>query len=58
MRRIVTWVHLSHVNGAANALEIRAEALGTLMISGAGAGKTETGFALLSELLEIQKRIR
>lgn len=46
---------LARIAGVRNALEIRTDALGTLMIAGPGAGSIETGFALLSDLIKIQR---
>lgn len=45
---------LARIEGAQNAVEIQTDALGTLMLAGPGAGSTETGFALLSDLIKIQ----
>lgn len=47
---------LAHVMGAMNAISFTTEELGTTTISGAGAGKKETGFALLSDLLSIHRQ--
>jgi len=48
---------LSRVDGTANILEIQTEALGKVAITGPGAGRIETGFAVLCDLLEIQKSL-
>jgi homoserine dehydrogenase len=39
--------------GATNALTIRTDALGEMTIVGPGAGRTQTGFAMLNDLLRI-----
>lgn len=44
---------LAGVMGAQNALSLETDLLGTVTIQGAGAGKTETGFSILSDLLAI-----
>lgn len=44
---------LSGVNGATNAVSIRNDTLGEITIVGPGAGKRETGFSLLADLLKI-----
>jgi homoserine dehydrogenase len=49
---------LSKITGAINAINFTTDILGNVMISGPGAGKKETGYALLSDLLYIKKRRR
>lgn len=53
-------VELSHplagVGGAANAVTISTDTLGEITIVGPGAGRRETGFALLNDLITIQTR--
>lgn len=53
-------VELSHplaaVMGATNALTIRTDALGEVTIVGPGAGRKQTGFSMLNDLLHIVRR--
>jgi homoserine dehydrogenase len=49
---------LAGVNGAANALTFSTTLLGEVTLSGAGAGRVETGFAILSDLLAIHRKAR
>jgi homoserine dehydrogenase len=49
---------LSHVNGVRNALCFKTDLLGEVMISGPGAGKLETGFAILNDILAIHRDAR
>jgi homoserine dehydrogenase len=46
---------LAGVMGAQNALSLETDLLGKITIQGAGAGKTETGFAILSDMLAIHR---
>lgn len=46
---------LAAVSGALNAITYETDLLGPVTLSGAGAGKTETGFSLLIDLLTIAK---
>ncbi|MDC0534759.1 homoserine dehydrogenase [Francisellaceae bacterium] len=46
---------LAGVSGATNAIAIDTDLLGKVAVSGPGAGKIETGFALLSDLLAINR---
>ncbi|MGM0899057.1 MAG: homoserine dehydrogenase [Bacillota bacterium] len=46
---------LASVSGALNAITYETDLLGPVTLSGAGAGKTETGFSLLIDLLTISK---
>jgi homoserine dehydrogenase len=48
---------LANVRGAANAVTFVTDLLGAVSITGAGAGKRETGFALLADLLDIHRRV-
>ena len=52
-------VDLSHplagVGGAANALTFTTDLMGDVTITGAGAGRTETGFSILVDILEINR---
>jgi homoserine dehydrogenase len=48
---------LANINGPTNALTLTTDVLGEITIVGPGAGKEETGYALLNDLLEINKRI-
>jgi homoserine dehydrogenase len=47
---------LAGVRDAGNAVTIRTEELGEVTIAGPGAGRRETGFALLSDLITIARR--
>jgi len=49
---------LAGVMGATNAMTIRTEALGEVTVVGPGAGRAQTGFALLNDLVHIQMRRR
>ena len=44
------------ISDATNALKITSNILGDTTIVGAGAGKTETGFALYNDIISIFKR--
>jgi len=46
---------LSNINGVTNAIEFTTEYLGKTMITGPGAGKLETGYAVFSDVLSIIK---
>ncbi len=46
---------LSKITGSINAINFTTDILGNVMISGPGAGKRETGYALLSDLLSINE---
>ncbi len=55
--RLVEVSHpLAGVSGATNAATIRTDALGEVTIIGPGAGRTQTGYAMLSDLLRIVRR--
>ena len=47
---------LAGVMGATNAVAIRTDALGEVTVVGPGAGKAQTGFAMLTDLLTIVRR--
>ena len=47
---------LARVNGATNAILYTTELLGEVILIGPGAGRLETGYALLTDLLEIHRR--
>jgi len=49
---------LSGVMGAQNALTFDTDLMGKVTIQGAGAGKTETGFSILSDMLAIHRHMR
>ncbi len=49
---------LASVSGATNALTFVTDLMGEVTIVGAGAGKIETGFSLLVDLLEIDRRCK
>lgn len=46
---------LASINGAVNAITYECDLLGPVTLSGAGAGKTETGFSLLIDLIHINR---
>jgi homoserine dehydrogenase len=48
---------LSGIMGAQNALTFDTDLLGKVTIQGAGAGKVETGYAILSDILAIHRRL-
>jgi homoserine dehydrogenase len=52
-RRLSLEHPLAAVNGAANAVSINTELLGPVTITGPGAGRTETAYALLSDIVAI-----
>ncbi len=47
---------LASVGGATNAITYETDLLGPVTLIGAGAGRRETGFAILSDLLELARR--
>ena len=47
---------LASVSGATNAVTFVTKLLGEVSIIGPGAGRVETGYAVLSDLLEIHQR--
>ncbi|MFQ6675632.1 MAG: homoserine dehydrogenase [Fidelibacterota bacterium] len=47
---------LAEVSGPVNAVTFSTDVLGDVTVKGPGAGKEATGFAVLSDLLEIQRR--
>lgn len=47
---------LASINGATNAISYECDLLGTVTLSGAGAGKVETGFSLLIDLISIERQ--
>jgi homoserine dehydrogenase len=49
---------LSKITGSINAINFTTDILGNIMVSGPGAGKRETGYALLSDLLYINESRR
>lgn len=46
---------LASINGATNAISYECDLLGAVTLSGAGAGKVETGFSLLIDLISIDR---
>jgi homoserine dehydrogenase len=46
---------LASISGATNAITYECDLLGTVTLSGAGAGKVETGFSLLIDLITIER---
>jgi len=57
-----TMVELTHplagVSGAVNALTFSTDLMGDVTITGAGAGKTETGFSILTDIIDIHRNAR
>jgi homoserine dehydrogenase len=49
---------LAGIKGATNALTFTTELMGEITIIGAGAGRKETGFALLTDLLDMHAELR
>ena len=49
---------LAHVGGATNAITFSTDLMGNITLIGAGAGKLETGYALLADLLAIHRAQR
>lgn len=49
---------LAGISGVMNAIHFRTELLGSLTVVGPGAGKRETGFSLLSDLLSVHRDAR
>jgi homoserine dehydrogenase len=49
---------LSKITGSINAINFTTDILGNIMVSGPGAGKKETGYALLSDLLFVNEKRR
>ncbi|MEO0293917.1 MAG: homoserine dehydrogenase [candidate division WOR-3 bacterium] len=49
---------LSKITGTINAINFATDVLGNVMISGPGAGKRETGYAILSDLIYINEKRR
>lgn len=47
---------LAAISGATNAITFETDLLGDVTISGPGAGKTETAFAMLSDIISIHKK--
>ena len=48
---------LAGISGAINAVSLNSELLGAVTISGPGAGRTETAFALLSDIIAIHQSL-
>ena len=46
---------LASVGGSTNAITLETDLLGDITLIGAGAGKLETGYAILSDLLAIKR---
>ena len=46
---------LAGIMGAVNAITFSTDLLGDVTIVGPGAGKTETGFSILTDLLDIHR---
>lgn len=47
---------LAGVSGATNAIALDTDMLGSVMVSGPGAGRIETGYALLADILNIHEK--
>jgi len=47
---------LAGISGATNAVSFTTDLLGTVTVSGPGAGRTETAFALLSDIISLHQR--
>ncbi|AXG81864.1 homoserine dehydrogenase [Streptomyces paludis] len=47
---------LAGISGATNAVAFHTDLLGTVTVSGPGAGRTETAYALLSDIIAIHRR--
>jgi homoserine dehydrogenase len=48
---------LSGISGATNAVSFTTDLLGAVTVSGPGAGRTETAFALLSDIISIHQSV-
>jgi homoserine dehydrogenase len=48
---------LAGISGVMNAINFRTDLLGSLTVVGPGAGRVETGFALLADLIEVGRRL-
>jgi len=48
---------LAGISGATNAVSFNSELLGAVTVSGPGAGRMETAFALLSDIIAIHRRV-
>ena len=48
---------LANVDGATNAITFTTDLMGDVTLIGAGAGRIETGFAILSDLLAIHRKL-
>ena len=46
---------LAGVGGATNAVTFETDLMGPVTVVGAGAGRTETGFSVLADLIEIHR---
>ena len=56
--RLLSNAHpLASIAGAANAVSFNTGLLGAVTVSGPGAGRTETAFALLSDIINIHKSV-
>jgi homoserine dehydrogenase len=49
---------LANVRGALNAITYTTDLLGEVTLIGAGAGRLQTGYALLNDLLAIHARVK
>jgi len=49
---------LAAISGVTNAISYECDLLGTVTLSGAGAGKVETGFSLLIDLININREMK
>jgi homoserine dehydrogenase len=55
--RLSTSHPLAGISGATNAITFVTQLLGDVTIVGPGAGRVETGYAVLSDLLEIHQHM-
>ena len=49
---------LAGISGVTNAVNFRTDLLGSLTVVGPGAGRVETGFALLADLIEVGRGMK
>ena len=49
---------LASVMGATNAITVETDLMGKITVIGAGAGRTETGFSILTDLLNIHRSVK
>ena len=49
---------LAHIMGSTNAITFETDMLGPVTVIGAGAGRTETGYAILSDLIALNRTVK